>query len=97
MKHDLKDRNYLHEQFDMLFLPQEVFIQRAPLWDEVQDLPLPVEGLLSFLLTPAALSAVSEHVLRAKTSSGVENNLPMFTRPDLSANLNINIYNIYIF
>lgn len=83
MKRPLKAQNYLHEEFDVLLFPQEVFIQGAPLRDEVQDLPLPVEGLLSFLLTTAALSAVSEPVLRALAS------LPGF---NFYTDLNVKIY-----
>lgn len=67
-----KVRDYLHEQLDVLLLPQEVFIQGAPLGHKVQDLPLPVEGLLSLLLTTAALRAVSEHGLTANTNSSVK-------------------------
>lgn len=61
--------SHLHEELDILLLSQKVFIERAPLRHQVQYLPLPVEGLLPFLLTPTALRTVGETKLKTNNNT----------------------------
>lgn len=50
--------SYLHEHFDVLVLPQELFAERHPLRHQVQDLSLPLQSLLPVLLPSVALGAI---------------------------------------
>lgn len=70
--HGIYQCYHLHEEFDVLLLSQEVLVESAPLGDQVQDLPLPEEGLLSFLLPSGTLGTVGEIWLKTHNRLSVQ-------------------------
>lgn len=55
---------YLHKQFDVLVLPQEIFAKGHPLRHQVQDLPFPLQSLFPVLLPSVSLGAIGGFQLR---------------------------------
>lgn len=56
--------SYLHEHFDVLVLPQEVFAESHPLWHQVQHFSFPLQSLLPVLLPSVSLGAIGGIRLR---------------------------------
>lgn len=49
---------YLHEAPDMLLFLQEVFVESAPVGDQLKYFSLPEEGVFALLLAPAASAVI---------------------------------------
>lgn len=56
--------SYLHEQFDMLVFPQELFAESHPLRHQVQDFSFPLQNLLPVLFPSVSLGAIGGVWLR---------------------------------